>query len=180
MSRHLRHLKYTYQKDNIYYFSRSVPVDLRSFYTRPRIVQSLKTSCSRSANQAASNYSAKLDYYWLGLRLNTVDIPAAHLLCSNGDVYNSSALTIEEALQIYFAVVGKDKKKLFITTAERYIGYLIKCLGLRPLDCYSTKDATIFRSWLMDKGLTNSPLKRVFAGIKAVINVTIREKGLDI
>ena len=116
MSRHLRHPKYTYQKDNIYYFSRSVPVDLRPFYTRPRIVQSLKTSCSRSANQAASNYSAKLDNYWLGLRLNTVDIPAARLLCSNEDVDNSSAPTIEEALKIYFALVGKDKKRLFFTT----------------------------------------------------------------
>ena len=156
MSRHLRHPKYTYQKDNIYYFSRSVPVDLRPFYTRPRIVQSLKTSCSRSANQAASNYSAKLDNYWLGLRLKSVDIPTAHLLCSNEGVDNSSAPTIEEALKIYFSVVEKDKKKLFFTTAERYIGCLIKCLGSRPLDCYSTKDATILRSWLMDKGLSNS------------------------
>ena len=180
MSRHLRHPKYTYQKDNIYYFSRSVPVDLRPFYTRPRIVQSLKTSCSRSANQAASYYSAKLDNYCLGLRLNTVDIPAAHLLCSNEDVDNSSAPTIEEALKIYFAVVGKDKRKLFFTTAERYIGYLIKCLGSRPLDCYSTKDATILRSWSMDKGLSNASLNRVFSGIKAVINFVIREQGLDI
>ena len=114
------------------------------------------------------------------MRLKSLDIPAAHLICSNENVDNSSAPTIEEALKIYFAVVGKDKKKLFFTTAERYIGYLVKCLGSRPLDCYSTKDATILRSWLMDKALSNSSLNRVFSGIKAVINFVIREQGLDI
>ena len=102
MSRHLRHPKYTYQKDNIYYFSRSVPVDLRSFYTKPRIVQSLKTSCYRSANQSASKYSAKLDNYWLGLRLKTVDLPAAHLLCSNETADRSSKPTIRGSFKGLF------------------------------------------------------------------------------
>ncbi len=33
MSRHFRYPKYTYLKDNNFYFSRSVPIDLRGFYT---------------------------------------------------------------------------------------------------------------------------------------------------
>ena len=69
---------------------------------------------------------------------------------------------------------------MFFKTARRQVGYLVKHLGNRPIDCYSTKDATILRSWSMDKGLSNSSLNRVFSGIKAVINFVIREKGLDI
>lgn len=129
MSKTFKNPKHTCRKDNIYYFSRSVPGDLRSFYSKPRIVQSLRTNCYREANQAASNYSLKLENYWLGLRLNTVNLPAAHLLNINQTDGNSLAPNIEKALEIYFSVVGRDRTKLFFTTAERYVSYLIKCLG---------------------------------------------------
>ena len=102
MSRHSKHPKYTYTKDNIYYFSRSVPADLRCFYSKPRIIQSLKTNSALRAKTASKVYAAKLDDYWLGLRLKRLDVPAANLLLSKT---NSSTLpTIEEALEIYLQV----------------------------------------------------------------------------
>ena len=177
MSRHFRHPKFTYIKDNTYYFSRSVPADLRCFYTKPRIIQSLRTNSLHRAKTASKVFASKLDDYWLGLRLKTLDVPAAHLLVSDGNV--SSLPTIEEALELYFNVIGKGRQKLFFTTAQRYIGYLIECLDNRSIDQYTSKDATILREWLIKKGLSNSSLQRVFSGIKAVINFVTLELGLE-
>ena len=134
MSRHFRYPKYTYLKDNNFYFSRSVPVDLRCFYTKPRIVQSLKTNSLLRAKNASKVFASKLDDYWLGLRLKSIEVPAAHLLVSDGNF--SSLPTIEESLEVYFAVKGVGRPKLFFTTAQRYIGYLIECLGNRSIDQY--------------------------------------------
>ena len=177
MSRHFRYPKYTYLKDNNFYFSRSVPVDLRCFYTKPRIVQSLKTNSLLRAKTASRVFASKLDDYWLGLRLKSIEVPAAHLLVSDGNV--SSLPTIEESLEVYFAVKGVGRPKLFFTTAQRYIGYLIECLGNRSIDQYTSKDATVLREWLINKGLSNSSLQRVFSGIKAVINFVTLEQGLE-
>ncbi len=177
MSRHFRYPKYTYLKDNNFYFSRSVPVDLRCFYTKPRIVQSLKTNSLLRAKTASKVFASKLDDYWLGLRLKSIEIPAAHLLVEDGNA--SSLPTIEESLEVYFAVKGVGRPKLFFTTAQRYIGYLVECLGNRSIDRYTSKDATVLREWLINKGLSNSSLQRVFSGIKAVINFVTLEQGLE-
>ena len=177
MSKHFRYPKYTYLKDNTYYFSRSVPVDLRCFYTKPRIVQSLKTNSLLRAKTASKVFASNLDDYWLGLRLKSIEVPAAHLLVVDGSA--SSLPTIEESLEVYFAVKGVGRPKLFFTTAKRYIGYLIECLGNRSIDQYTSKDATVLREWLINKGLSNSSLQRVFSGIKAVINFVTLEHGLE-
>ena len=177
MSKHFRYPKYTYLKDNTYYFSRSVPVDLRCFYTKPRIVQSLKTNSLLRAKTASKVFASKLDDYWLGLRLKTLEVPAAHLLVADGNA--SSLPTIEESLEVYFEIKGVGRPKLFFTTAQRYIGYLIECLGNRSIGQYTSRDATILREWLIKKGLSNSSLQRVFSGIKAVINFVTLEHGLE-
>jgi integrase len=177
MSRHFRYPKYTYLKDNNFYFSRSVPVDLRCFYTKPRIVQSLKTNSLLRAKTASKVFASKLDDYWLGLRLKSIEVPAAHLLVADRNA--SSLPTIEESLEVYFEIKGVGRPKLFFTTAQRYIGYLIECLGNRSIDQYTSKDATVLREWLIKKGLSNSSLQRVFSGIKAVINFVTLEQGLE-
>jgi integrase len=177
MSRHFRYPKYTYLKDNNFYFSRSVPVDLRCFYTKPRIVQSLKTNSLLRAKTASKVFASKLDDYWLGLRLKSIEVPAAHLLVADGNAL--LFLQLKNPWKVYFAVKGVGRPKLFFTTAQRYIGYLIECLGNRSIDQYTSKDATVLREWLINKGLSNSSLQRVFSGIKAVINFVTLEQGLE-
>ena len=179
MSRHSKHPRYTYTKDNIYYFSRSVPADLRCFYLKPRIIQSLRTSSQSRATTASKVFASKLDDYWLGLRLKRLDVPAAHLLAVDPSTNLSSLPTIEDALETYFDVIGQGRQKLFFTTAQRYITYLVECLGNKPIDSYTSKDATVLRERLIEKGLSNSSLQRVFSGIKAVINFVILEQGLE-
>ena len=112
MSRHFKHSKFTFIKDNTYYFSRSVPTDLRCFYTKPRIIQSLRTNSLPRAKTASKVFASNLDDYWLGLRLKSLDVSAAHLLIEDGTI--SSLPTIKEALEVYFEVKGIGRPKLFL------------------------------------------------------------------
>ena len=70
----------------------------------------------------------RLDDYWLGLRLQKMDIPAIHLVSSNENVDDSSP-NINDALDLYLRLKGIDKGKTFIRTANRNVEYIIKVLG---------------------------------------------------
>jgi hypothetical protein len=105
-----KHPQHTYTKRDVYYFSRVIPSDLKHHYSKPRIIQSLKTKSAHKAAVASKILSAKLDDYWLGLRLKQVDVPASHLLISGATVNLESNLpTIDEALEIYLTVKGTGK-----------------------------------------------------------------------
>lgn len=109
-----KHPQHTYTKRDVYYFSRVIPSDLRNHYTKPRIIQSLKTKSAHRASVASKMLSSKLDDYWLGLRLKQMDVPASHLLVSGAKVnLESKLLNIEEALQVYMSVKGVGKGELF-------------------------------------------------------------------
>ena len=56
---------------------------------------------------------------------------------------------------------------------------MLEHLGDRPIDTYSSADAASFRDWLITRGLTMSSISRIFGTIRAVINLTIQEHGLD-
>ena len=175
----LKHPSYTYTKGGIYYFSKVVPQDLAALYAKPRIIKSLRTKSLSHARTASRSLLARLEYYWLGLRLQRTDIPAAHLLVVPKAQLDSVFPTIEDALELYLAVKGQSKGKLFFSHARRNISYVIACLGSRPLDCYSSADAATFRQWLTDKKLSNTSLARIFGVVKAVVNFSIKEQGLE-
>ena len=175
----LKHPSYTYTKGGIYYFSKVVPQDLAALYAKPRIIKSLRTKSLSHARTASRSLLARLEDYWLGLRLQRTDIPAAHLLVVPKAQLDSVFPTIEDALELYLAVKGQSKGKLFFSHARRNISYVIACLGSRPLDCYSSADAATFRQWLTDKKLSNTSLARIFGVVKAVVNFSIKEQGLE-
>lgn len=173
-----KHPQYTFIKGNTYYYTRAVPVDLSGYYSSKRIVVSLKTKSVISARIASRAYSAKLEQYWLGLRLQNIDVPAIHLVQSQAASNDSKLPLISEARDLYFKVKGVGRPELFFNTASRNVKYLVECLGERSLDEYSSKDAAEFRDWLLAKGLSVSSLQRIFSGIKAIVNFTILELGL--
>ena len=175
----LKHPSYTYTKGGIYYFSKVVPQDLAALYAKPSIIKSLRTKSLSHARTASRSLLARLEDYWLGLRLQRTDVPAAHLLVVPKAQLDSSFPTIEDALELYLAVKGQSKGKLFFSHARRNISYVIACLGSRPLDCYSSADAATFRQWLTDKKLSNTSLARIFGVVKAVVNFSIKEQGLE-
>jgi integrase len=174
-----KHPKYTFIKDDVYYFSKAVPSDLQHHYYKPRVVISLKTKSSHRAATASRIMLSKLEDYWLGLRLKDLEVPAAHLLRSQATInLNSSLIRLSEALEIYLKVKGRDKGKLFFSHTKRAIGYLISYLGNRSLDQYSGADAAELRDKLQVKGLSTSSIQRNFGCINAVINFVIKEHGL--
>ena len=171
--------QYTFKKGQVFYYSRTVPKDVEKHYSCKRIVVSLRTKSFHQARIIANDYSSKLEQYWLGIRIQESNIPALRLVKSSTQQIESSLPTITEAKEIYFEVKGKDKPKSFFITANRNIRYVVDCLGDRPLDSYSTRDAADFRGWLIDKGLSHGSLQRIFSGTKAIINLCIKEQGLD-
>ena len=166
-------------RNETYYFLKRVPYDLKEYYSIKRLCFSLKTKSYSSALRITKSVLQRLEDYWLGIRLQKMDIPAIHLVKANDNVYDSSPL-ISDALDLYLRLKGKGKNKTFIRTANRNIEYIIKVLGNKPMRSYSSSDASKFRDWLIEQGMSNSTLKRVFSSVKAIINLTINEYGLDI
>jgi hypothetical protein len=142
--------KYTYTKSGTYYFSKTVPRDLRRHYTRHRIVICLKTKSRHKADISSKTLLSKLENYWLGLRLTHSDIPAQHLLSANPS-QESDAPNLLDALDVYIQLKGAGRSEYFITTARRNIDYVIKCLGCMPIDQYTSADAAKYRDWLVEK-----------------------------
>jgi len=166
-------------RNETYYFLKRVPYDLKDYYTVKRLCFSLKTKSYSSALRLTKSVLQRLDDYWLGIRLQKMDIPAIHLVKANDNVEDSSPL-ISDALALYLKLKGEGKDKTFIRTANRNIEYIIKVLGNKSIRLYSSSDASKFRDWLMEQGMSNSTLKRVFSSVKAIINLSINEYGLDI
>ena len=173
--------KYVFQKDGTYYFSRHVPLDVRHFYSRSRIVICLKTQNGSLALRSSRSISSKLDDYWMKLRLTEMAVPASHLLINgNGpESVLSKQPKLTESLERYVRLKGAGKPKTFFTAAKRNIGYVLVKFGDRPIDAYSSADAANVRDHLLSRGLKVTSVARIFATIRAVINLTIGEEGLD-
>lgn len=172
--------RYTYIKNSTYYFSKTVPTDVRSYYSKPRIVICLHTKNRNQASQAAKAIQAKLDDYWLRLRLRDLDVPAAHLLNTSTSI-TAGMPTILDAVQVYLDTKGVGRKETFHNGTKRNIKYLTDCLGTRSLDQYSTSDAGTLRDWLRDeRNLGIATIHRIFASIKAVVGFAIKELGLEL
>ncbi len=173
-------VSYLYKKRGVFYFSKRVPVDVRSYYKSDRIVICLRTKSSVSAIRASKSLYQRLDDYWTSIRLTMMQVPAEHMLVSKPPVNsNSNAPLLSEALSTYLKLKGECKNKLFVRTADRSIKYVIELLGDLPIDVYSSKDASKFRDYLLDRGLLISSVKRIFSSIRSIINLSITEEGIS-
>ena len=172
-------VSYLYKKRGVFYFSKRVPCDVKSYYKSDRIVICLRTKSNASAVRASKSLYQRLDDYWASIRLTKMQVPAQHMLVSKPPVNsNSNAPLLSEALSTYLKLKGVDKDKIFFRGANRNIKYVIELLGDLPIDEYSSKDASKFRDNLLDKGLLISSVKRVFSSIRSIINLSITEEGI--
>ncbi len=174
-----KNVPYIRCRDGIYYFVRRVPDDVKSYYSSDRISMSLRTKSNGVAILATKSICQRLDDYWLGLRLQKMDIPAIHLVGSN-EVLDDSSPNITDALGLYLRLKGINKGKTFIRTANRNVEYIIKVLGNKSIKSYTSLDASKFRDWFIEQGMSNSTVKRVFSFVKAIINLTINEYDMMI
>jgi integrase len=175
-----KHPAYTFVKGNVYYFSRAIPADLKSYYSKPRVIQSLRTTNRRLAVHSSRLLSVRLEDYWHDLRLRNTEPPCAHLLTREHLQGSSTVITLTQALELYLSVKGVGRADMFFRTARRNIDYVVDCLADRPLDMYKTSDAAQLRQWLLEKGLSISSVQRTFGVVRAVTNFAIAELGLGI
>ena len=134
--------QYVSQRDGIYYYVRRVPHDVSQHYASPRISFSLKTKSQHCAVRAARSVSQRLEDYWLGLRLQNMDIPAIHLVKTDDEVDTSPLMM--DAVVMYLSIKANDDRT-FIRNAKRNGEYLSKVLGNRPITSYSSSEAAKFR-----------------------------------
>jgi hypothetical protein len=67
-------------RDGVYYYVRHIPYDLASVYSVTRLCFSLKTKSLKAAIRTSKSVSQRLEDYWLGLRLQNMDIPAIQVV----------------------------------------------------------------------------------------------------
>ena len=165
-------------RDGVYYYVRHIPCDLASIYSVTRLCFSLKTKSLKAAIRTSKSVTQRLEDYWLGLRLQNMDIPAIQVVKSGG-THENDTLLLSEACELYLRLKGVGKDKVFIRTANRNTQYVIKLLGDRPISSYSSNEAAQFRDWCIEKGMGIKTVKRVFSSIRAIVNLAIAEEGLD-
>ena len=168
--------QYVSCRAGVYYYTRRVPIDVRQYYASPRLSFSLRTKSYAGAVRAAQSVTQRLEDYWLGLKLQDMDIPAIHLVRTDGVAHDAPVML--DAVENYLKLKSNDDR-IFVRTARRNGGYVAKLLGNRPITSYSTAEAAQFRDWCFDKGMGLNTVKRVFASVRSVINLNIREYGLE-
>ena len=168
--------KYIYQKRGFYYFSRRVPKELYQHHAKQRIVLALNTRNKSIALKYAQVISQRLDNRWLPMRLNAMGL--SDVVANDVGVMN--APTLSEATQQYLQLKGIDKPKTFHQAALRNAGVVINICGDKVLSEYRTTDAGKVRDILIERGLNVLSVKRTFTTIRAIINLSISEHGLEI
>ena len=171
--------KYLFQKRGVYYFSKQIPKDVRQHYSQNRIVQSLKTKSVKDAFYQSQNLLHKLNQHWFYLRVKDENILLfPYQFTQQIPQKRAQNPKLSDALQTYFKLKGKGKGEIFFRATRRAVTDVIALLKDRYLEDYSTTDAAQFRDHLLDRGLVSSTVKRVFAIIRAIINLSIQENGL--
>ena len=174
--------RYLYRKRGVFYFSRHVPIDMRAHHGCSRIVVCLKTKSGDAAVKGSQALAQKLDDYWLSLRIQQAPILSVQACATNGHKTSSvdGVPYLSDALAAYLALKGFNKGVVFTRTATRNVEYLIEEFGDRPIGEYSSSDAARFRDALFERGLASNSVKRIFASVRSIVQLTISEQGLEI
>jgi integrase len=167
---------YIYQKRGFYYFSRRVPKEAQHCHAKQRIVLALNTRSRAKALRYSQVICQRLDEKWLPMRLDAMGL--GNVLTN--DVKVSDAPALSAAVQTYLQLKGVGRPKTFHGAAMRNAQVVIDILGDRPISEYSSVDAGKVRDALIDRGLAVLSVRRSFTTIKAIINLSIAEHGLDI
>ena len=171
---------YFYKRKNTYYFSKAVPSDLQHRFNKRKIEVSLRTKSETKAAKSAAALSDRLERHWDTLRMEMIYSRELGLVVKGGNHEpRRSTLTLTDALSLYQRLKGTNKTKLFFEASDRSIRYLADCLGHEKLDEITSKDAGRFRDYLFDRGMSSSSINRIFSTVRAVINLSIKEHGLD-
>ena len=170
---------YLFLRNNTYYFSRRVPLDMKSLYGSKRIVKSLKTRSKRVALRGSTQISFQLETYWSSIRVEqiTQGLVSAPVTKVNSSL-SGCGFDLLDARDNYLKLKGEGKDHVFERTVDRNVNYFIEAVGNRDLSDYTSTDGARFRDFLLDKGLVVSSIKRIFSSLGPIIKLMIQEHGL--
>ena len=114
---HINDAKHLCERGGMFYFLRRIPVDVLPYCSSNRISISLKTKSASAAVRASKSINQRLENYWLGLRLQNMDIPAIQVVKSSKTHVNDT-LRLSEACELYLRLEGVGKDKVFTRTAN--------------------------------------------------------------
>ena len=171
---------YFYKRGETFYFSRAVPSDLQHRFDKRKVEVSLRTKSVSRARKSAAALSDRLERYWDSLRMEMIYSRELGLsVIEEGTARQASKLTFDEVLELYHRLKGVGKTKLFFEGSERSIRYLKDCLGHNSVDGLMPGDASLFRIYLLECGMSASSVKRVITSVRAILNLVIKERGLS-
>jgi hypothetical protein len=173
--------RYIYQKRGVWYFSKRVTSELQRHYKRSRIAFSLYTKSRRAAAGRAVTLAAKLEENWLTIRRRT-DGDLFSKFMNGGSLAvagDASGPLMTEASQIYLGAKGKSRPLTFSQAVNRSVQYLVSVAGDKPVDSYERVDANKLRDALVARGLSPGSIRMAFSAIRALVNFTTRELGLN-
>ena len=175
--------KYTYltRKCGVYYYTRRVPKSLSRRFGRQRFVKCLHTKSSTKAANLSIELNSRLENIWDRLRLDLIDFDFISVQKRNHKVSpRIHSPNLSEAAEAYLRLKKQTRGPTFVTSTKRNIGYLIECTGDIPILELRSNHGAKFRDHLMAKDLTVASVRRIFASVKAVVNLAITEFGLNI
>ena len=170
-----RRVPYLYTKRGVFYLQKRVPADLQHRYGRPFIRKSLRTKDPKQANRLASSLVDGLEREWLDLRFGiSEETPASDLLL----LQREQEIPLSVACADYCRMKGRTDDKKFRQLAERVTDHVISLSGDKALSAYTIHDAKAFRDALKARGAAPTTIKRNFAVIRSIWNLSAREHGI--
>jgi len=176
--------RYIFSKRGVFYYSRRVPSELQSLYGKARITTCLHTRIEQKAARAADQLSAQLDGIWAQARLektisNFRRTQIVPIKAPPEPPNKIKSVTLSDALDLYVRLKGKNKAKSFLVYTQRNMNYAIESLGDVEISDLGRISSGKFRDYLISKNLTTVSIKRVFATVRAAVNLSISEYGLS-
>ena len=172
-----------YKRNETFYFSRSIPSDLKHRFKKRKIEVSLRTK-SESESKAAKSAAAlsdRLERYWDSLRMEMIYSRELGLKALQETKRpNGNHFSLSDALALYHRLKGNGKNQLFYDISNRSICYLAECLEHDDLSNLEISDAGRFQDYLFTRGMSSSSVKKVFSSVKSIVNLAIREQGLTV
>lgn len=167
-------------KRGMYYFRRSVPVDLLPYFDKQRICVALRTKDKRVAKARAVQMSNQLQQEFDHLRWrNTANTFSKYIGNNLSPDAKSDFILLSDACDLYADLKGKEKPRTFHQSLRRAVRYLIADCGDKPIDSYTREDANTYRDSLSKRGLSGNSVAKSISVIRAMLNFTCREKGYD-
>ena len=88
-------------------------------------------------------------------------------------------VSLDDASVNYLRLKGNGRSKTFFQGANRSIAYLREAGGDKMVTDMHPSDASVLRDYLFKRGMSSASVKRIFASVKSIINLAIREHGLS-